>query len=677
LIKLIVRTFLLFILSTFGFTIYYLLFTNEGLKTELRLIKKDIPGTLTIKSVEGSLFSNFKLTDIYYSSAKNNSNINSNIHIKTLQISWSPKELLREKLYINNILLNKADVVITNLPKTNENKKSSFTIPAWLKYLKINQLTINQLKLKINNNEIKLTGKITTKWDITWQANIKNIQDLIPDLKGKIFADGKITGNLLRPDINNTINIKQFSYQQQKIESILIKSNITLKPNEQSHISFFAKNLIIKDQPIKSSKFEIDGMFIRNTQNLQVNLTISRLRLPPLGLTLKNTKINANLNKKNILSINSETNSGSGSLQIVGDINLNQINAPIKLTLTGKKFKIINSNEYQIAASPNLTINIIQNQININGDILIPNANIQLKNPNELVTLSDDVVFASYKKEKNNSPFSLGLQINLTLGENIHIAYENLETNLAGHIQLKQVPNGALTAIGQLNANRGTYLAYGQPLTIETGHLIYTGGLLINPGINIVAVKKLRSVNLSTGSSQFSHSTELQPIYTGTQSLTIGIRVTGSLSQPVVSFFSDPSLEQKDIISYLAFGYPSSQISQHQMGALFSMVSAFGPENKTSVTSITNKLEKSLGFNEFNLGSTEVFDPKTSTTISTTTVLIGKQLAPKLSLHYRFGIFYPISILNLRYQLGKYWAIQSETSTIDNGADVLFSIDRD
>ena len=79
--------------------------------------------------------------------------------------------------------------------------------------------------------------------------------------------------------------------------------------------------------------------------------------------------------------------------------------------------------------------------------------------------------------------------------------------------------------------------------------------------------------------------------------------------------------------------------------------------------------------------SLQVFNPNATSSsnsvVSTTSLVIGKQLSNDLSIHYSVGLFYPVSILNLRYQLTKNWAIQSETSTLDNGADVLYSIERD
>lgn len=665
------RTILLFFISMISFVVYYLLFTSSGLQTEIRLLQKIIPGELTIQYATGALFSNFELKQIDYSLKK----YQMHIHLNRLKIHWSPAALLNTQLQINLLQINQANIVISKLPTSQNNKKISWQLPNWVKHIMIQNANIHSLKVKLLNNQFNLSGNIAEQWNIAWQATIKNIKTFQPELNGQLTFNGTIQGPRLTPLINNTIQLKNFSYDQNKIGLLRLIANIALKPNMPSHINIQAKNLIIQDRRIQSSQIKIDGMFTQKNNLSQLNLKIDHFHVPFIDIHLKNILMTAILDNRKNIFLESEMHSGRGFLKLNGTFNTKQIQQPINLALQGEQFEIIHSTEYQIAVSPKLNIHFNQQQFFIDGNLFIPTARIQLKNPDNLITLSHDVVFTNQVK-KNHFPFSQALQINLQLGENIHIAYENLETNLTGHLQLQQVTNGSLTAIGELTAIHGTYQAYGQSLSIETGRLLYTGGLLSDPGLNIVAVKKIRGVNVANDSSQFSHSSQLQSVYTGSQIITLSIRVTGVLSQPIISFFSNPAMDQKDIISYLVFGYPSSQISAHQMSALFSTLSALWPNNGTNVTNTTNKLEKRLGFDELNIASTEIFDPNTSTTVSTTSLILGKKLLPKLSLRYSIGLFYPISILNLRYQLGKYWALQSETSTIDNGADVLFSIDK-
>lgn len=158
------------------------------------------------------------------------------------------------------------------------------------------------------------------------------------------------------------------------------------------------------------------------------------------------------------------------------------------------------------------------------------------------------------------------------------------------------------------------------------------------------------------------------------------VEVGGTLQKPAFNLISTPAMAQGDILSYLVFGFPQSQANGNQYGAILSALSSLNP-NTPSVGNVTKNIEQKLGLTEMNVQSVQIFNPNATSNsdsvISATSFVVGKQLTNNLSIHYSIGLFYPVSILNLRYQLAKHWAIQSETSTLDNGADVLYSIEQD
>jgi translocation and assembly module TamB len=278
------------------------------------------------------------------------------------------------------------------------------------------------------------------------------------------------------------------------------------------------------------------------------------------------------------------------------------------------------------------------------------------------------VVFVGSKKAAD-LPFTTRLQLILQLGNNIHLAYHDLEANLAGNVHINQLPGTLVNAIGELYTKNGTYTAYGQTLAIQTGRLIYTGGSLMNPGLTI-----------SGNVSNFTGQTSLQAVYAGTQEMTVGVDVSGTLENPSFRLFSTPSMTQGDMLSYLVFGFPQSQANGNQYAAILSALSSLNPRT-SSMGNLTKGIEQKLGLTQLSVESVQVFNPNATSSsqsiVSTTSFVVGKNLSDDLSIHYSVGLFYPISILNLRYQLTKNWAIQSETSTLDNGADVLYSIERD
>ncbi len=75
----------------------------------------------------------------------------------------------------------------------------------------------------------------------------------------------------------------------------------------------------------------------------------------------------------------------------------------------------------------------------------------------------------------------------------------------------------------------GSYTAYARRLDIQRGRLIFTGGAIDDPGIDVRAQKQFPDV-------------------------TAGVNVRGTLLQPHMSFFSDPPLPQSQIVSLILAG---------------------------------------------------------------------------------------------------------------------------
>jgi autotransporter translocation and assembly factor TamB len=129
----------------------------------------------------------------------------------------------------------------------------------------------------------------------------------------------------------------------------------------------------------------------------------------------------------------------------------------------------------------------------------------------------------------------------------------------------------------------------------------------------------------------------------------------------------------------LILGIPSSQTSGGDSQTLLSAASALnlGGSGQSQFGNMTKELQQKFGLSELNVESTQTFNPSANAATSTTSLVVGKQIANHLYVHYSIGLFNPISVFNLRYQFSKHWSIQSETSTIDNGADLMYTIERE
>jgi autotransporter translocation and assembly factor TamB len=598
-----------------------------------------------------------------------------------------------------------------------------------------NSLTIRDTKITMGNALFTLAGTMKDKWDMRWVYNAHNISStgtvsgprFSPQIKSHLEGKNisyygqsvkKINGNFildlkLESQSTLSLNLKNVKINDYLIDQMdlsvvgkLLKNQLlsTFKlfingPKNQLSATLNLPRPLQTDlsQPLQGSlrlqfnelkTFVARNKYIkrpRGTLNGQLQLSGTfaspklkgNLQLNQGYVKIKRT--NTKLEKINVSAIfDNDKITGNGSFmagnkqgKLYGTGNLKQLS--LNLNLTGNDLLLANSSEYKIIVSPDLTFTADPSLMNLKGKIFVSSASLTPKNFTDTVTLSHDIVFIGQTQKQTLWPSELAVQIKLRLNDDISLLYENLNTTLAGSLTITQVPGSPAFATGQLYTLKGTYKAYGQTLMIREGRLLYTGNALTNPGLDIQAVKNIKTISMG-GTGVFSQS---QSAYLGSDVITAGVRVTGTFNQPIFSLFSIPGgMSQNDILSYILFGYPQSQISATSSLTLLKAASSLN-SGTGNFDALTGKLQKALSFADITTESTEVYDPNKNSVVSTTTIGVNKQLGSKLSLHYNIGLFYPVSILNLRYQFSKHWAVQSETSTIDNGVDLLYGFERD
>src|ERR1700686_4892927 len=209
--------------------------------------------------------------------------------------------------------------------------------------------------------------------------------------------------------------------------------------------------------------------------------------------------------------------------------------------------------------------------------------------------------------------------ITLSLGDRVTIDTTGLTCRLTGSITIRSGYDAITRGTGELSVADGKYTAYGRKLDIERGRLIFTGGPIDNPGIDLRAIKAFPDVKA-------------------------GVNVRGTLLQPHMTFFSDPSLPQSQIVSLILAGGSLAQgpaILGQQLG------SRVGIEDVSLESDITNE----------------------------TSLVLGRYLSPRLYVSYGISLTQQFNALKLRYTPGDHWTLRSEVGQA-RGADLVYSIDK-
>ncbi|MCD6039566.1 MAG: tamB [Gammaproteobacteria bacterium] len=640
--------------------LYLLCCTPEGLIFNIQHIAPLFPGHLKIKKITGTLFSGFSLETISYQTKEKN------ISIESLTTSWHPKQLLKGKLEIDSLIIKKPQIILLKI-----NSTSHTFSPVDLKFLNhinINHLIIDSLSIKKAGLQFYLTGELKENWKIHWKLDIPKLSVLAGGYTGSLKGLGAITGKRLTPTINANINgneillwpnFSEFMSPQQKV-SMIIKLNLM----KLSALHNFIPE-IQKARGIIEGNLNVRGVVSQPKVAGTLNLKQGHVAISALGIHLNDITVHATIDKPNIISLRGNLRSAKGTAQFQGNLDLNKPAFPTVLTFQGNNLTAVHLPHFKVIISPNITLSYSHPKLTVQGKIAIPQATIRLKSYFNTVSLPNETVFVGQTKPEMPS-FLLATQLNieLNLGRDIFFAYKDFETQLGGKLIIDQFSNNPAIATGEIYSIKGKYSIYGQHLLIKTGRLIFTGNVITNPGLHIEAIRKIKEV--STSSSAANVNVAMPSFEDATGTTTVGIRILGTANNPQITLFSIPAgLTQAQILSGLGA----------EGAALMGALSTLHPDT-SHISGLTDKLNKILGLAEVNISSVQIFNPTTNQIESTPSFIIGKQISRKLSLHYSVGIFNPVSILNVRYQFNKHWAIQSETSTIDNGADILYTIER-
>jgi translocation and assembly module TamB len=186
----------------------------------------------------------------------------------------------------------------------------------------------------------------------------------------------------------------------------------------------------------------------------------------------------------------------------------------------------------------------------------------------------------------------------------------------------------------------GQYVAYARRLDIERGRLIFNNRLLVDPAIDIRAVKVFPDVKA-------------------------GVNVRGSLREPQVSFFSEPTIPQSQIISIIFAG--SSLESVQQPGR----VGTTGAKQEMAgqaAAILAAQLGTKMGIPDISVES----DPGSAQT----SLVLGKYLSPRLYVSYGVSLAETISTVKMNYTLDENWTIKTEVAGKERGADFIFTIEK-
>lgn len=399
-----------------------------------------------------------------------------------------------------------------------------------------------------------------------------------------------------------------------------------------------------------NSDFTISGALPYPAITGMLRFTNGSVYLPETGATLTNMQLTLQAVGADRATLNGSLRAGNGNLTATGTISLADLaNWQADVNLQGNNLKLMDTYEAQIWVSPNLAIAATPKHVNITGNVDIPEAIITLNElPPTANKLSDDVVIvgrrapaqkASPKQVVDDSIITQP-NVTVTVGNNVKFSGFGVDAKLNGRLQILNTRQ-VIIAQGVLNVVDGVYKAYGQNLTIERGRLLFNGPM-DNPGLDVRAVREVE------------------------EEATVGIELSGTLQKPESTLFSNPTMSQTDILSYLLTGRPLSALTGGESNLVLQAITGLGVLGGDSLAQqIGNKLGlDSVGLNAKN-GDYQQSE-----------LALGKRLGPKLYVKYIVGLFDSMQRLVLTYQINRHLKLEAQTGLYQS-IDLIYKIDTD
>jgi translocation and assembly module TamB len=374
-----------------------------------------------------------------------------------------------------------------------------------------------------------------------------------------------------------------------------------------------------------------------------LSLADGHARLITPGLELKDVNLKLDGHGDGPLAVQGSAKSGDGTLTIAGTVQPSTSPPTADITLKADNFQAAAMTAARAWIGADLHLVSDASGVKLTGEISVPKAEIT---PQGLggggVAPSSDQVIVGAEAPPEEKPVAITTDVRIALGDSVTLEGYGLKTRLEGAVTVFEEPGRETRGQGELRLVDGAYKAYGQDLKIDYGRLIFTGGAITQPAVELRAVRKPRD------------------------DIEVGVRVRGTLDKPELTLDSTPTMTREQQLSWLVLGRPLDSTSSSDRSAVSNAAMSLG---LTGGDYLAGKIGKTVGLDSISVGSTPGEDTNAAQ------LTLGKYLTPRLFVSYGLGLFQPGNSFKLLYDIGHGFKLQTETGVV-SGGDLLYTVER-
>jgi translocation and assembly module TamB len=284
----------------------------------------------------------------------------------------------------------------------------------------------------------------------------------------------------------------------------------------------------------------------------RLNLTDGYLNFDDQGLTYETVEGDLRFSPGRITIVDARMSGDTeGSLQIDGEAGLEGVAlGEFDIRVSGRDFYLPYQKGVDVKVRPDLRLSGSLAEPELTGEVKVTQGRVDLdlfleKQPSEIRVIEPPKAENGILQIPERTPERLKLiaplaaDVSVSIPNNMWFRSKDQYVEITGDIDLKKVRGEQFLIYGPLNVVRGTYRFRGKLFEITRGEINFIGQETINPPV------------------RFQAETEIQDV-------TIIIHLSGTFQQLNLDLESIPAMERVDIISYLAFGRPSGELSSAQ-----------------------------------------------------------------------------------------------------------------
>ena len=525
----------------------------------------------------------------------------------------------------------------------------------------MNQLPLKSFAEFVPDN-LEITGTLQSNGKLNWGPNQKTsatIETSLQNTAVTVITSGgteKIPVKLSKAELQvNTSNnniLAQLVVESDRFKSLTANINMDARNKSlplsgsvslsDSQINWLSDYLpdVKSVQGLLSGSGNISGTLKAPKFDGNVKLKSGRMRIDSLPIKFEDLAVDVAIAGRDAI-IKGHGLANNSPLTLNGSSSYTASGLNSELKLSAKYIRIQQEHITDAIVSPTLVFKIEPDITRILGDVDVRSATITLQNNNtEGVALSDDVIVIDEQGNSHSSEIvgSKGVftSLNINLGKDVTVTGYGLNADVDGDFRFLLDSAKPPQLAGTIAIDNGIYEAYGQKLSINDGEITFTG-----------------PVEQTTVSGEAVRTTK---------EVMAGVRINGTLQNPTTELFSQPSLPEDEILSYVVLGrkidFNSEDSDLIQRAALLLGVKT---GQKVSTT-----LARNLGIDNFSLSAWGTGDD--------TQILLSGRINDRLLVRYGVGIFNENNSLYLRYDLDDNLYLET-TQGLESAVDLFYSFD--